>query len=391
MLQTQQSGHWAEGFSCPQIEFSDGHAAHILNSRAKALIELYLNQAEPLLDAGSDGLKAFLANGAHTEGGMALWDWSLGKLYEAVVSDKSDGDLSVAASAALHLGKCGHQGQWQARFNQPVRLRFDRWMLPPAAMIRAESHGTHLDLELGQGKHRRTLSFLKGAYWTSVDLTALPTLWAHGTRFSFIDGPLFFDGTNGLRHPIDHEGLEAIMAWVEAALGLLKTHASIYFPWVQRFIHFILPVVSPIPGAISSGNILNQHGIVQLSNVSTVHQMAEMLVHEAAHQHFYLLEMAGAYDDGTDRNTYYSPVVQKNRHIRKILLAYHAFANVVLLGRVLAAAGLEDGYWRDNEERVLGDLVQLEAPLKHNQALTEYGNCLFKPLANQLAEVGVTP
>src|SRR6266852_5178334 len=110
-----------------------------------------------------------------------------------------------------------------------------------------------------------------------------------------------------------------------------------------------------------------------------------MLVHEATHLYFHLLCSVGNVDDSSDSTLYYSPIKRQGRPIRAILLAYHAFANVVLFYRLCQEKGLsDDGYCRQQENDLLPQLKQLEASLHTTRALTPLGLALWEPLAERV-------
>lgn len=115
--------------------------------------------------------------------------------------------------------------------------------------------------------------------------------------------------------------------------------------------------------------------------------IAEMLVHESSHQYFHLLSRVGEAEDGTDVREYFSPAVQRTRRLSRILIGYHAFANVLLFYRALLRDGLaEDPHCRATEARLCDDVEALELPLRGNPALTEIGRDLVQPLMEQLRE-----
>jgi HEXXH motif-containing protein len=109
-----------------------------------------------------------------------------------------------------------------------------------------------------------------------------------------------------------------------------------------------------------------------------------MLIHEATHQYFHLLARYGALDDGTGE-MYFSPIKGTERPVNMILLAYHAFGNVLLFYRLCRRKRLKDaGYCRKNELQLLPQLRKLEEALVHTNALTPLGEALWRPLAVRL-------
>jgi HEXXH motif-containing protein len=78
-------------------------------------------------------------------------------------------------------------------------------------------------------------------------------------------------------------------------------------------------------------------------------------------------------------------VKQTGRPLDKILLAYHAFANVVLFYRMCRESGLEDnGYLDYNEANIIPQLRQLEEPLAQTKGLTELGRAIWEPVSKRV-------
>jgi HEXXH motif-containing protein len=105
-----------------------------------------------------------------------------------------------------------------------------------------------------------------------------------------------------------------------------------------------------------------------------------MLIHEASHQYLELLTKLGPTIDPQHKKLYYSPVKQCDRPLHKILLAYHAFANVMLFYRDAAACGLADSYFENLQNVLNEELSQLEQPLIKNEAILPIGKALIEPL-----------
>jgi HEXXH motif-containing protein len=68
-----------------------------------------------------------------------------------------------------------------------------------------------------------------------------------------------------------------------------------------------------------------------------------------------------------------------------ILLAYHAFANVVLYYRACRSRGMEMlANLCEREQQVRQVVAQLEQPLRQTTALTSLGRALWEPLVAQV-------
>ncbi len=83
------------------------------------------------------------------------------------------------------------------------------------------------------------------------------------------------------------------------------------------------------PFSFRTGSWERRPGMVFMSYLKDEVRVAEALLHESCHQHFYFGNLDGSLEenDGIER---WSEPVQQTRPVWKILLAYHAFANVCI-------------------------------------------------------------
>jgi HEXXH motif-containing protein len=173
------------------------------------------------------------------------------------------------------------------------------------------------------------------------------------------------------------------------ALDLLTDHAPPYAEWVQRGVRAVIPVDNP-PEVLISGSDDRRPGTISASINTTVDGMAEILVHEATHQYMFAAVKASPLDDGTDTALYYSPVKGAQRPISKILIAFHAVGNVLLLAMRLTESGHDrDHYWQKNLDRLGDQITALDEVLTNSTSLTHVGDCLFLPLRRALADNGL--
>jgi len=131
---------------------------------------------------------------------------------------------------------------------------------------------------------------------------------------------------------------------------------------------------------LHSGSPEHQYGTIHISDNSRVLSVAEMLIHEASHQYFELLNKLGPTVDPSHTALYYSPVKQCDRPLHKILFAYHAFANVMLFYRGVAECGLADSCFAKFQNVLNHELLQLQQPLLENDAILPLGRALVEPL-----------
>ena len=382
------------GFAHPGVGLDEETIGVIAVEHAREVVRRFLVKYGDALDRSSAGLIARLEAWLEEEASLStVWDPSFSMLDHLLGDGASLDPLSYAAELCLGVPPAGEE-RWSFRLAAPARLRLDRWVLPCslAGSVSGAGDVRHLTLE-GDGA-RHDLTFVRsGGVWHAAGAPAglieLPTLALGRHRMTFFDD-VALDGRDDGIVPLPPVWADAeIVGHWRAAIDLLDRYAPEYVPWVGRGIRFVIPVLAP-DGAMVSGSQGHRHGEVHLASLLPPIKAAEMLVHEASHQHFFLATKLGWVDDGSDTGMYYSPVVREMRPVWKILLAYHAFANVVVYYRLCRAAGLtDDGFSERNEERVLDELAQLEAPLSGNGALSELGRGLWEPLAERLAATAV--
>src|SRR6185312_15271355 len=104
----------------------------------------------------------------------------------------------------------------------------------------------------------------------------------------------------------------------------------------------VVPIAGGPTDGLCSGSSASEPGRCHMSVRAGQVKLAEMLVHEATHQYYYLVTRLGPVDDGTDSTLYYSPVKNCYRPLAYILIAYHAFANVLLFSQRCLDAGYDD-------------------------------------------------
>ena len=307
------------GFSCPLESFNEPLAQTIASEYARSVLTIFVERFAPVLSKhGLDDLFFRLLN---TDLPFELaWSSDLGNLYKAARLGDEDQALKNAAAFALMAG--------------------------------ASLDGWKCQTSFGSGKRR---------------LVLLP---GHA-----LDSEAF--------HGVDVQALETfpptLIQTLTQALDLLEEHLPHYFDWVVRIIRRVV-VLQAGPNVLHSGSPEHQYGTILISDNSRPLSVAEMLIHEASHQYLELLNKLGPTVDPNHTKLYYSPAKQCDRPLHKILLAYHAFANVMLFYRGVAECGLADSRSAKFQNLLNDELRQLEQPLRDNEAILPLGRALVEPL-----------
>jgi HEXXH motif-containing protein len=181
---------------------------------------------------------------------------------------------------------------------------------------------------------------------------------------------------------------EASRRTIEETLATLEEHLPPSYLWVSLLLAELVPLREPKPGTTNSGSSGSWPGHVYLSQASVL-QTIIMLVHECSHQYFHLLLWnASLVVDGAPE--VYSVLKQTRRPLSKLLLGYHAFANVLLvLARLRELKTGIDPAEIDAQIYSVGRLVaELDAVvLAHcDRFINERGKSLYLPLRDRLAE-----
>ncbi|HSR68646.1 MAG TPA: HEXXH motif-containing putative peptide modification protein [Acidobacteriota bacterium] len=378
------------GLSHPGLPLDPTILDAITSEHARGVVETFLNRFDSTLEQSGDGLASCLTGWLeHNAALHDVWNTSFGAVERLASSEDPSASnvLFSAAQLALSMMAAGLEGRFQVKFEDPVRLRFDRWCLPAATGVAAECGRGSVDIRLGDtGVRPLALRRPSGSAWrlerSGGGLEELTQVQMGDNQVTFLSDSVFEGGYDlNFPFPIDASGEKTAAAW-RAAFQLLGEQAPEYLDWVDRVIQDIIPLKVPNQAMVSGSH--NMHwGEVFMTSILEPLKFAEMLVHESSHQYYLIGCMLSNVEDGSDRKLYYSPAKKKERPLDKILLAYHAFANVILMYRRCREAGLET---RAEEAKLLPEVEELEKPLRQTRGLTELGVSLWRPLAQRLEE-----
>ncbi len=384
-IRTTTEAATCRGFACPHEFLDEQFLEAVAVEYARGFAKRFSQRFRQNSGARCRGLFRFLDAGLKKPLAFeTIWDTSFGQARRAVLEANSFGLVRRATALGLRLVEAGQLGQWELEFESTVRLQFDRWLLPSSKWIAVTSTSLGTTVHVVRRGRVGQLRFWRARNgWQADGAEVLPIVNSSGRRFILVQGALAESfRLDGFR-PMFAAKADAATSALHRALDLLARHAPIFLPWITRVLRRIIPVQS-IPEKICSGSYQDHPGTIYMSLDCPPAAIAEILIHEASHQYYYLLSRYGAVDNGAAQ-TFFSPVKGANRPISMILLAYHAFANVLLFYRLCRQTRIRDaGYCRENEIRLLPQLQVLEDALVASKALTPLGNALWRPLAARL-------
>lgn len=373
------------GFSCPQEGIDERFVEDVTVEYGQEIVRRFLDRFGENLGPGlTDYVGAWTEQGGDYE---TAWHLSFGEVRKAMLPGHPADERVRAAMLALQLTARGIAGRWRLDLGRPAALFCGNWLLPEAEAIEVDSDGTHAHVRLTTPQGRSQGMLTRGATgWTGDRGHALAQFGPLPNRISVLPPPaVVTPGFDELRPMLAHDVDAAMAAACQRALDLIAAHAPIYRRWVERVIRHIIPLRFE-KSLIRSGSDAGQPGVIHMSYDERAIVLAEMLVHEGTHQYMNLLCRLGDIDDGSDTKLYYSPVRRTDRPLSAIVVAYHAFANVLLLYRLCQQSGADDGgYCTTEEVKLIPQLRELEQVLTQADALTDIGRALYEPLVPRIA------
>jgi hypothetical protein len=380
------------GFSCPQESFDEPLFSTIAVEYARGVAGRFLSRYRGHLTASSSGLVEFLDSWLETDIDFSqAWSAIYGQLGEILAGRSPLTPLAAAIRLAFTIHEHGIPGEWDASLSSATSFRYARWVLPRATHFHTRVDGRSVTIQTQfNGEAPQKCDFTSdGPNWSAPSgLVSYPELPMERNRLTFLlFEPLYSPEFSFLQEELlPKSAWPGVPARFEESLHILRSAVPEYLTWVDRTMRNIIPLRGGDSGTITSGSTKADPGTCHISSGSNALALAEMLVHEATHQYYHLLTRVAPVHDGSDTKLYYSPFKRSGRPIQYILIAYHAFANVLLFTRACMQAGVADleGYLATNEAELLPQLLQLEEGLKETHALTRVGLSLWDPLSERV-------
>lgn len=360
----------------------------IVGTHGKAIAEAFVETRSNEFERAAASVAPFISSWPGDGADFATaWDHAFGRAQVAIGTRALE-PAEVGARLALRLTECGHEGTWSASL-PPSPLVLDSLLLRDVEGIEVNDVPEKRILARAGARTIECLRSSESGRWQADGGEPLAALDPAG-RLKVLAGPALPGGGR------DAQGYDADpVAEIEPAMidSLRDGHRALartapeYVPWVERVLRGVVVCERQEDMQIESGSAEACPGVIHISHPQTPLEIAEILVHESSHQYFYIVERAGPVDDGSDQILYWSPPMRQARPLSRILIAYHALANVLLFYDRVRQSGIEDGgYVEEHCPRMREAVAELEQPLRGNLALSALGRGLYEPLAAQLAE-----
>lgn len=381
------------GYSNPLEPFDEAFHWHWVVLVYTARVCEFLTRFGPALDGSSRGVRELLQRATSMEVGAAGADparmfWhpfaSLASLAQAETTHP-DGVTARALQFALRFAEEGGAFDLEARLGTPVRLGFDRFLLPPFTRLSMQGAGDERALQL-DGPGGSSIEELRrvGGAWQLVRGRAQeqPTVVCGAQRITVFPHP------RSALSP-DPDVITATPAMVEvlqAALDLIVRYSASHATWVQRLLRVVIPL-RLVPGQYNSETFSAVNGAVIMSLQDDVVRTADTLIHEVSHDYLHVVETMERLVTSEDE-LFYSPPRRTERSTRRILSAHHAFANILIFYYLLDMSGVPlDGYYVRGIEKLEGWRRHFESCLERSAVLTEAAERVWRPLARRAQQL----
>jgi HEXXH motif-containing protein len=366
------SGPTLASFSHPGVD-PDGRCAlraALIIGAARQYAQMLLRHCGSGLALASSGLSDLLTS--WSEGEIRFEDALQVPLSLRAVQAGALDPLWVAAQIAAHLHAHGHEGRWRVRLGSPAPLAFG-WRVTPS--------GRDVAVDAGEGHTRICVDNAPAPFAADVSQVRFGRA---GVRIVGSG----FQRVYPFKSLADISDLDAgdVASMLRETASLLEQYAPRYLDWVATALAAVVPLGRPGDDLFQSFSLRGVNAVVFASFPAPPLKLAELLVHETSHQYYHFAQYRTTFSNGKDEKLYYSPYVQKGRPIERILIGYHAFANVVLFYRACLAAGMRDGSDAAAKEiehnmdclRPMADVIDATA------GLTPAARELFEPLRQEL-------
>lgn len=321
-------------------------------------------------------------------GRTPLWDESIGRLLADATPSNPPAEISFV-EASLYANLTGTPGDWCFSFPKPTDVRCGPVIIRDVCRISAKATSREsLIRVIFAGDDERSIRFAKNVLLTRINNNRVVQIQRRLERH---DISLTCDRDRLAEVLPDYAdvGISGVNLGqntkvITAALDLLRCDCEPQYDWVRSVIRRVGFLDAP-EGNLSSSSSPALYGTIGITAFQDPVSIAEMLVHEASHQHFFIAKRLGQIHDGTDDTLHFSPMAGKRRPLEPLLLAFHALGNMALMYASLAKR--QDGFGAYSARRlqeVLAQANDLGQTIAGNAALTALGSGLFHPLHSQI-------
>lgn len=200
-------------------------------------------------------------------------------------------------------------------------------------------------------------------------------------------GALCQDGQPAIPLDIQKTGAHGWDATLREGFDLLSQVAGYYEAWVTRILKSII-LIRQLPNQTMSGSWADTSGVVYLSEPHSPLEACEVLIHECSHQYFHMVERVASMQNPGENSRYFSPPVGRDRPLDMILIAYHAFSNVLTFYERAFDMGLGNAATGNRYFGFAEEVAVLEEHLVASDGLSDLGRTIFENLLAERRQAG---
>lgn len=321
---------------------------------------------------------------------VSYWEWEIGAIGKALSKTHTwdlDGSwVEAQLLIAAFMAGLINELEFEADVNNPLLV--SGLYVSSSLLLSVAASGSKLTIKDRRGEILvelvRQVARNGIPVWVDSRRYHIPVTF--GTKYAMSVASSHWTWNNGKLRPKQEicEKLESVVEALERAGAFLEQEVPEYYEWIGGAVTLVVPIARPSADVMVSGSDFYSFRMCQIGFPATNYELCEMLVHESSHQYFNLLRTAGPLQRNST-SLHRSPLRSQPRQLDRILIGYHAFANVRLLYRkIQERCGTCDV--EPLVKSVESDLAQLDCVLVENidNGLTECGKNLYLPLALRL-------
>lgn len=327
----------------------------------------------------------------------------------ALARSKRGEHTEAVAHAMFAMHALGMDASWQISLPKPGRYSIDGNFFDLEGETRIESRTGRLSIRTGTTQTRE-MELVRGTHgWAPSELPSEAWGYAEPTRLAYAGFESVYlqpwkepdDALNIIDIVINwppnrYEATEGdgrmsasdIARQTERALEQLAVADPRYLNWVKPLFRGIATTPLLSNGMRQSGSYVDHPGVFNCGFPSYADSLAEAIVHEMSHQFLILLSTTMPLVNDNNGEIYYSSLKGKTRTLDRVLLAYHACANMAMFWLDLIGNSGSSPERDEELSIMLKHTEELAKVLQNSAGLTESGRLLFETQMHCLNQKG---
>lgn len=366
----------AKATATPSDEAAEELIQLIVQRDAVAVVERVKRRLEADCSLDFDGLMLgldrWLAGGPRGTSKLT-WDESMGLVRSRLISHELADSVTEVLNVASFLQSRASFSDWKVVLASPIHVRWGASILHATGSIEVAEAGAVCRILTGDPANENT--YERGS------TVATGPGWSQLPRVTFDDVSIpLLVSDQGLNGRLPNSQIcaqpQSFVEQIQGALHLASEFAPAYLRWVLGAVTAIVPVEKPANQYVS-GSDHQRPGTIAICSGLSAATTLELLVHEAAHQRFFIFERLSPVSDAADCSLHYSPLPQAMRTIDRVLLAHHACVNIAACFQELERSGAPILWHGSEKQRQTSDRIrQMTTTIRHCTSLSQGGKAL---------------